>query len=228
MHDVVLVHGAWHGAWAFDEVLPALEQRGLSAHAVELPLQGFPGDAAAARAAIEAAGPGAVVVGHSYGGFVISAAARDLHVGHLVYMTAFMVDEGEDPWAPWFARPVLLHDAIAQGTDGRLSTDLVHEALYADSDRATTGRLIDKLRPMPQKGPPIDFSDPAWRHIPSTYVVCSRDQAIHPEVQRHMSRHAGTVIEWDCDHSPFMTRPAEIAALIASLVSTETDPEERQ
>jgi pimeloyl-ACP methyl ester carboxylesterase len=226
MHDVVLVHGAWHGAWAYDGVLTMLAERGLNAHAVELPLTGFPDDAAAAHRAIEAARPGAVVVGHSYGGFVISAAARGLPVGHLLYLAAFMVDDGEDPWAPWFAHPVLLHDAMAQGVDGRLARALVHEALYADSDLAATAGVIERLRPMPHNGPPIDHTDPAWHHVPSTYVVCGRDRAIHPDVQRAMSRHARTVIEWDCDHSPFLTRPDEIADLVARLVPVRTEPKE--
>ena len=67
---------------------------------------------AAAHAAIERAGPGVVVCGHSYGGFVISAAARGLPVGHLVYLCAFMVDEGEEPFPLWFSHPVPLHDAM--------------------------------------------------------------------------------------------------------------------
>ena len=101
--SVVLVHGAWHGAWAWDGVVAELERLGVAVEAVELPFTGFADDAATARSVIERAGSGAVVCGHSYGGFVISAVARDLAVGHLVYLCAFMVDEGENPFPLWFS-----------------------------------------------------------------------------------------------------------------------------
>ncbi len=76
-----------------------LDRFGVAADAVELPFTGFADDVAVTRAAIERAGPDVVVCGHSYGGLVISAAARELPVGHLVYLCAFMVDDNEEPWA---------------------------------------------------------------------------------------------------------------------------------
>ncbi len=97
MAKVVLVHGAWHGAWCWDGVVAQLDQLGVQSVAVELPFTGFADDVAAARSEIDAAEPGAVVVGHSYGGVVITqAAAGASHVRHLVYVAAFMTDIGED------------------------------------------------------------------------------------------------------------------------------------
>jgi pimeloyl-ACP methyl ester carboxylesterase len=132
--SVVLVHGAWHGSWAWDGVMAELERRGVPAEAVELPFTGFPDDAAMARSAIERAGPGVVVCGHSYGGFVISAAARGLPVSNLVYLCAFMVDDGEDPFRLWFSHHVALHDAIVD-TDGRSAVDPTRAGacFYADA-----------------------------------------------------------------------------------------------
>jgi pimeloyl-ACP methyl ester carboxylesterase len=102
MGKVVLVHGAWHGPWCWEGVVAALEARGIEADAVELPLAGYAADCDAARAAIEAAGDGAVVCGHSYGGAVISRAASGLpNVSRLVYLTAFQTEPGEDPNASW-------------------------------------------------------------------------------------------------------------------------------
>ena len=133
--SVVLVHGAWHGPWAWDGVVADLERLGVPVDAVELPFTGFPDDAAAARVAIERAGPGAVVCGHSYGGFVISAAARDLPVGHLVYLCAFMVDEDEEPFPLWFSHPVPLHEAMRRaGRAVRRRSARATECFYADAD----------------------------------------------------------------------------------------------
>ena len=218
--DVVLVHGGWHGAWAWAGVVAELERSGLSVEAVELPFTGFPDDAATARAAIERAGPGTVVCGHSYGGFVVSAAARGLPVGHLVYLCAFMADAGEDVMPLWFSRHVPLHDAMVSA-EGRISIEpsLAYESFYEDCDRDAADELASRLRPMPARGgPPVDGSEPAWRQVPSTYVVCRRDKAIHPEVQRTMARHAGHVVEWNCDHSPFASEPARVAALLTDIV----------
>src|SRR5580692_10980288 len=95
--SVVLVHGAWHGAWCWDRVVAELDRRDVKSTAVELPLSGFEDDVAAAREAIEAAGPGAVVCGHSYGGLVISAAASGApSVARLIYLAALMAEEDED------------------------------------------------------------------------------------------------------------------------------------
>jgi pimeloyl-ACP methyl ester carboxylesterase len=224
--SVVLVHGAWHGPWAWDGVMTELDRRDIPAEAVELPFTGFPDDAAAAREAIERAGPGAVVCGHSYGGFVISAAARGLPVGCLVYLCAFMVDEDEEPFPLWFSHPVPLHDAIID-LDGRSTVDTsrAQVCFYADAPDDVATTAISRLRSIPGAGgPPIDHADPAWRHARSTYVVCRRDQAIHPDVQRTMARHADQVVEWDADHSPFLSQPALVAALLGDLVSAAAAP----
>ena len=213
---VVLIHGAWHGAWAWDGVVDALMERGQPAVAVELPLTSFDDDVAAARAAVSEAGPGAVVCGHSYGGLVISAAARGLPVGHLVYLAAFMVDEDE-PWGSlWRTTPTSLQAALVVDESGTtVDPARVHESFYGDSSPEVSEALASRLRPMPAPGAGrVDQSSPAWREVPSTYVVCTRDRAIDPATQRTMARHAGTVLEWDADHSPFLTRPSEIAALI--------------
>jgi len=223
--SVVLVHGAWHGAWAWDGVVRELARHGVDSEAVELPFTDFPDDVAAARDAIERAGPGAVVCGHSYGGFVITAAARGLPVDHLVYLCAFMVDADEDPWEQWFAHPVPLHDAMVV-TDGRSTIDPAKAAacFYADADETAVAAILPRLRSIPASGSPIDQSDPAWRNVESTYVVCTRDRAIDPEVQRVMARHATNVVEWDTDHSPFVTRPAAVASLLAHLAAAARQP----
>ncbi len=214
MARAVLIHGAWHGAWCWDGVVEELEVRGVSVVAIDLPLTGLADDVAAAREAIAASGPGTVVVGHSYGGEVISAAARGLpEASHLIYLCALMVDTGEDVGALMAEHGSEIIGAVVP-EGGRLIIDRAraHDLLYADSDAETVASIVPRLRPMAFSAP-LDVP-PAWHDIPSTYVVCNADRAIAPSLQRHMATHAGSVVEWPTDHSPFLTRPGDVAELV--------------
>jgi len=215
---VVLVHGAWHGAWCWDAVVKELSDRGVAAVAVELPLTGFGNDVTAVRRALEEAGEGVVVCAHSYGGMVVSTAARGLPgVRHLVFLAAFQADEGEDMATLLMREPSALTAAFAIGPDGvTVDPSRLHEVFCADSDPSVAEDLAARLRPMPLDDPGVMSGEPAWKAVPSTYVVCARDNAIAPVTQRYMAARAGQVVEWDTDHSPFLTRPAEVADLLLS------------
>ena len=223
MTEVVLVHGAWHGAWCWARVIDELDALGVSSIAVELPLTGLRDDAVTARAAIERAGPGVVVVGHSYGGMVISQAAAGVDdVGRLVYLAAFMTDEDEDEISIMVAHDSPLLGAVV-AVDGGAGIDpaQAHALFYADSDAATVEGILPLLRPM--RGGTGMTGAPAWKSIPSTYVVCSEDGALPPAAQREMATRAEAVVELPTDHSPFLTRPVELASLIASYVGRSSE-----
>ena len=213
MAEVVLVHGAWHGAWCWEQVVDELEQRGVAVTAVELPLAGLGADIAAARAAIEAAGPDAVVVGHSYGGAVITDAAAGLPVARLVYLAAFMTEPGEDTMA-FMAGSKLNESLVIDATGISVDPAVAREIFFADADDDTVAAAIARLRPMPLDGAAPEAVEAAWRSIPATYVVCTNDQALPVPSQRTMAARAAEVIEWPTDHSPFLTRPGEIAELV--------------
>jgi pimeloyl-ACP methyl ester carboxylesterase len=222
MSEVVLVHGAWHGAWCWAQVVDELDALGVSNVAVELPLTGLVDDAAAARDAIESAiersGPGVVVVGHSYGGIVISQAAAGIDgVGRLVYLAAFMTDQGEDELSIMTAHESPVLGAVVT-VDGRAAVDPAQAPaiFYGDSDAATVATVVPLLRPM-RSGGRLEGA-PAWKSIPSTYVVCTEDRALPVRAQREMATRADGVVEWPTDHSPFLTRPRELATLIASCI----------
>jgi len=217
MAKVVLVHGAWHGAWCWEGVVDALEAKGVEVEAVELPLTSPAADVDAARDTIVAAGEGAVVCGHSYGGLVITNAASGLPVGRLVYLAAFMTDQGEDPMGPLQAHPSPMMTAMRFDT-GMLTIDesRLHECFYEDSSPERVAEIIPLLRPMPLGATWGVPGEPAWKKVPSTYVMCTHDKAIDVGAQRAMAVHAEEVIEWPSDHSPFLTRPQEIADLLAS------------
>ena len=184
--------------------------------AVELPLTGLDDDAATARRAIVAAGPGTVVVGHSYGGEVISAAARDLpEAAHLIYLCALMLDADEDAGTLMAAHGSEIVGAVVPDGDKLIiDPSRAGDLLYGDSDEATVAAIVARLRPMAFS--PHDTGVPAWHAIPSTYVVCTQDRAIAPSLQRELATHAGSVVEWPTDHSPFLTRPGDVADLVVA------------
>ena len=104
--------------------------------------------------------------------------------------------------------------------DGVLVIDeeLRHAALYEDSDVEVVAKIRPLLRPMPFGDTWMVDVEPAWRQAPSTYVICTNDKAIDQGAQRAMAERADEVVEWDTDHSPFLTRPADIADLLAKHV----------
>jgi pimeloyl-ACP methyl ester carboxylesterase len=220
---VVLVHGAWHGGWCWDRVVPLLEERGLEVRTVDLPSVGaegganLSGDAAAVRAVLDEAGGPVLLCGHSYGGMVVTqAAAGHPNVGRLVYLCAFMPDEGEslvrltggEP-APW----------IQIREDGTTLPDLEQapEVFYGDCDRETQEQVTLRLRPMSAAAFLEPVRSAAWREVPATYVVCMRDAALPVELQREVfAPRAHEAVELDASHSPFLSNPQAVADLLAS------------
>ena len=217
---VLLVHGAWHGGWCWDAVLPHLADAGLEAATVDLASAGGGGDlaadAAVVRAALDARQGPTVVVGHSYGGIVISeaTAGRD-DVSHLVYLCAFMLDTGESllgalagPPPDWFA--------VDEAAGVSRVTDPVR-AFYLDVDPAVAAGASERLVPQSLSSFAAPQSGAGWRGIPSTYVTCTQDQAIPYPAQQAMSGRAGAVHTLQASHSPFLSQPGQVAARIAAV-----------
>jgi pimeloyl-ACP methyl ester carboxylesterase len=217
---IVFVHGAWHGAWCWDRVVPLLHARGVETLALDLPSVAEPAradlsdDSATLRQALDGLARPAIVVGHSYGGMVISEGAADHPmVKRLVYLTAFVPDIGEsvNQLTAQLPNPDLMR-AIKFGT-GRSALDpaIAGEVFYNDCDADTVAWALTQLRPMRMSG--AGATAAAWRTLPSTYVVCKQDRAILPELQRKMATRTGDVVEWDTSHSPFASRPELVADL---------------
>ena len=221
----VLVHGLWHGGWAWDDVRARLDAAGVPSVAVELPLTSLEDDVAATLATLDQFGGPAVLVGHSYGGAVVTAAGAHPHVRHLLYLAAFALAEGESVRR---ARPDLdipptgLGEALRFSADGmQVSVDpaLATGVFYADAPADAAAAAVARLRPVHRsvfRGVPATIG---WRHTPSTYVVCADDRAVHPDLQRAMAQRATTRYEWPGSHSPALARPADIATLIVSLTT---------
>jgi len=229
---VVLVHGAWHGAWAWERVLRLLTSTGVDCLALDLPGHGDDGgpcgdlysDVLRVREALDQFDSEVVLVGHSYGGAVITEAGLHPAVQHLVYLAAFALDAGEscisvaaDVGAgliSYEGRPNL-GAGFMMGAEDMITLDPSNaaECLYNGCDPDTVAWALARLGPQPlitlQEAP----RHAAWRRKPSTYVVCDDDMAVHPDLQRMMARRCSSVIEWATDHSPFLCRPDLVAGL---------------
>jgi pimeloyl-ACP methyl ester carboxylesterase len=221
----VLVHGMWHGGWTWDAVRAELDAVGVASAVVELPMTDLASDVAATRRALDEFGRPAVLVGHSYGGAVITAAGAHDQVRHLVYLAAFQLDDGEavrTALAELALPPTRLGEAMrfsADGTEIGLDPTLAVELLYGDAAPADAEAAVARLRTVHRailKGVPADI---AWHRVPSTYVVCTEDLAINPDLQRAMAARATHRLEWPGGHSPACTRPKAVADLVASLAA---------
>jgi pimeloyl-ACP methyl ester carboxylesterase len=221
LQRVVLVHGGWHGAWCWDAVADHLQRRRITVNAVNLPLDGFPSDVQTVRSAIQAAGPVCVVLGHSYGGLVMSEAAAELsNISRLIYLAAFMTRPQED-WFSIMAGSRLPDALIFDESGTRVDPSKAGAIFYGDSPPDVVANAVSRLRPMRNTKREHEAASPigpAWRSIPSTYVVCTNDCALPPESQRTMAARADAVLEWPTDHSPFLTRPEAIGDLIMQYI----------
>jgi len=218
MGHVVLVHGAWHGAWCWDAVLDELGHQGVTATAVELPFTGFADDVAEVRSAIGLEGSGVVVCAHSYGGVVASEAVMGLaNVSHLVYISALVITA--EPTLIFDSTVPLMGAIISEGPQISFNPSYAHDIFYGDSSEEAAAAAASRLRPMVMHPEAFMATERDQPDIPSTYVVCTKDRAISPDGQFAMANASQTVIEWPTDHSPFLTRPGDVADLLASVTS---------
>lgn len=216
---IILVHGFWGGAAHWAKVIPELWGRGYTdLHAVEMPLTSLADDAGRLRQMIAQRDGKVLLVGHSYGGAVITEAGNAPNVAGLVYIAAFAPDAGESPGGISQALPPEAFPNIAPDSDGYLwiKPDLYHESFCQDLDREDA--LVMAVTQKAPLGSTFGdaISDPAWKHQPSWYQISSEDRMINPENQRMMSArmNARNVITLDAGHASLASRPKEVAGLI--------------
>jgi pimeloyl-ACP methyl ester carboxylesterase len=220
---IVLVHGSWHGSWCWQWVTPLLEERGLAVRAVDLPSVGAPpgagtdlsADAAVVEAVIESVRGPVVLCGHSYGGMVISRVAAK-GVARLVYVCAFLPLEGQSLLTAGSGRPAswiqMLEGGLMQPDPAR--ADMV---FYSECDPDVREWAKSRLRTQSAAIMMEPVAHPAWRQVPSTYVICAKDMALPADVQRNVfAPRATNVVELQADHSPFLSQPKALADVLAA------------
>jgi len=221
---VLFVHGALvrDADWWWHRMPGPLAGHGLRTAAVELPScvgrGDLAADATAVAAAVRAAGEPVTLVGHSYGGTVITEAGRD--AAQLVYVTSVLADAGRSHAdsgsssgpAPW----------VRPHPDGTLELvgDRIRELFFADCDDRTYQQALTRKARQDAAALTTPVTVPAWHTVPSTYLVCTQDQAIPAGAQRAAAVRAGRTVEIPTGHHPFLSRPDLFAETLAGTIRT--------
>lgn len=216
--NVVLVHGGFVDGSGWEAVYSALKKNGYTVFVVQIPTISLADDVAVTKRAIAAQDGPVVLVGHSYGGMVITEAGTDPKVAALVYIAAFAPDSGESVDAliknPPPGAPV---PPILPPQDGFLFLDRSKfaEAFAADVKPTLAAFMADSQVPWGVQALSGTITEPAWKSKPSWYLVTTEDHMIPPDAQRFMSKRAGSkVIEVKGSHAVFVSQPAAVASLI--------------
>jgi pimeloyl-ACP methyl ester carboxylesterase len=225
---IVLVHGAFADGSCWSKVIPLLEKDGYQVIAVQNPLTSFADDVATTRRVIDAQKGSVVVVGHSYGGAVITTAAVGAsNVKALVYVAAFGPDEGEVIMPLLEKYPSKLGAALVPDAAGFLYIDRAKFKEAFAGDVADRERSVMAATQKPVKGEIFGqkFEAPAWKQIPSWYLVATVDNAINPELQRMFAKRMGaTTREVASSHVPFMSKPAIVVRIIEEAAGSTPKP----
>ncbi|QTE27973.1 alpha/beta fold hydrolase [Pengzhenrongella sicca] len=230
---IVLVHGAFADASGWSEVISSLQKRGYPTYAPANPLRSLEGDSEYLRSFLSTIEGPIVLVGHSYGGAVITnAATGNPNVKALVYIAAFALDEGESVFAALalggghselgdhiVARP---YPGAPEGDADIYIDPAFFQALFAaDLPAKQAAVLAASQRPGVVSGFSATSGVPAWKTIPSWYLVASSDKTIPPEAERAMAARAGSqTVEIESSHVPMMSHPNAVVRLIKQAASS--------
>jgi pimeloyl-ACP methyl ester carboxylesterase len=223
--NIILVHGAWADGSCWSDVIERLQAEGFAVRAPQFPLSSLDDDVARLREVLEFQDGPTIIVGHSYGGQIMTALEEDTpNVVGLVYIAAFGLDEGESLGALLSQGPVT--PALAhQFTDSRgfvwLSEDdfVNHFAGDVDPKRARVMYAVQQALASSA------FTDvmgiPAWKSVPSWYLVAENDEAIPPDAERQFAARMGaTTVEIPSSHVAMVSHPAEVADLVENAASS--------
>ncbi len=221
--SVLLVHGAWADGSCWAKVIPLLQAKGLNVIAAQIPLTSLADDIAVTRRMLGMLSSPTVLVGHSYGGAVITGAATGVEtVKSLVYITGFALDEGESlDGLSKQGPPSAGSTAIGPDKNGFLWIDRerFHQAFVADATDTEAAVMAAVQKPLAMAAFTGVCGAPAWKSIPSWYLHCTDDQMIPPPAQAFMAERMGaTVRSVAASHAAFMAHPVDVAEIIALAV----------
>ena len=221
--SVVLVHAAWADASSWNKVIPPLQRKGMQVVAVQIPLTSLSDDVAIVRRTLKRVNGPMVLVGHSYGGAVITAAGSgNPNVLALVYIAAMAPDEGETVGellhraVPHPSAPALVPDE-----DGFLwmSAKGFADAVAHESSAGDALLMAATQKPIAIKCVQEQMARPAWKEKPSWFLIAEVDRMIAPATQRFMAHRAGSHIHAvGVDHTPLASAPDRVVAIITEAV----------
>ena len=237
MNTYVLIHGAWHGGWCWDKVVPLLKEKGHKVEAPDLPGHGndkTPISEISLQAYVDrvcqildAQSEPVILVGHSMGGLIITQTAeyRPEKVKTLVYLTAFLLRNGEfllqhaegDKEALVLPNLIMAEDQ----SYATVKEKALKEIFYADcsDEDVTRAKSLLVSQAAPPFATPVNTTQEKFGRVPRVYISCLRDKAISPAVQEKMytALPCKKVIAMDTSHSPFFSAPVELAGHLLSL-----------
>jgi pimeloyl-ACP methyl ester carboxylesterase len=219
--NIVLVHGAWADGSCWSGVIERLQADGFRVTAPQFPLTSLADDVARLRQVLDLQDGPTVVVGHSYGGQIMTALGDDAHnVVALVYIAAFGLDEGESLGQLLSQGPVtpaLAHLFTDARGFGWLSEEDFVEHVAADVDSTRAHVMYAVQQPLASSAFTDVMGVPAWRFLPSWYLVAQNDEALPPDAERQFAGRMGaTTTEIPSSHVPMVSHPTEVAQLIAT------------
>ena len=216
--NIVLVHGGLVDGSGWKDVYKILKKDGYTVSIVQEPTISLPDDVAVTKRVIDSQNGPVILVGHSYGGVVITEAGNDPKVAGLVYVTAFAPDKGESAASIIKSAPAgAPAPPILPPQDGYLFLDKAKfpAAFAADVSPDVASFMADSQVPWGVEALSGAISQPAWRTKPSWYLVSTEDRMIPPDAQRAMSKRAGsTVVEVKGSHAVYVSQPQAVAHLI--------------
>ncbi|SDK47967.1 alpha/beta hydrolase [Arthrobacter sp. ok362] len=220
--EVVIAHGLWHQPAHFDQLVAELSRLGVNVHVPRLHRGSLAADTAAVQKTVDGCLRPPVVLGHSYGGSVITGLER---IRHLLYVAAF-VPAADESSALLGGPAALVNDAIRHNDDGSTSiqTDRAHEVLYADcspDDSSWATSLLVPQQPGHGRGVPSHI---AWKTTESTYIHCEQDRALSPALQERMAARCTKVFSLNSSHSPFISQPGRLTRLIMEIRASLPKP----
>jgi pimeloyl-ACP methyl ester carboxylesterase len=213
--NVVLVHGAFVDGSTWRGVYDLLTQDGYRVAVVQNPTLSLQADAAETRRVIDAQDGPVVLVGHSYGGAVITEAGSHDKVAALVYVAAFAPDEGES--VKTLSGVIDAPDSPLLSCDGFLFQNpaTFHDAFGADLSATDAAFMADSQLPWAIAAKDASITQAAWHHKPTWYLIATEDRMISPAEQRAMALRAGaTTLEVTASHTVYMSKPTPVADLI--------------
>jgi pimeloyl-ACP methyl ester carboxylesterase len=216
--NIVLVHGSFSDGSVWSKVIPILQNAGNNVIAVQLPLRSLTDDIATVEDAIERAGKSTILVGHSYGGIVITNAAyNNSNVTGLVYLTAYAPDQGESLFTLANNTDELPANLFTIDNNGfmLMNPELTREWFAQDVNPTEVDIMTAVQKPVNLSTAEEKSGPPAWKHLPTWYQVSENDRVVPPDTQHFFAeRMNATVLSLNASHFSQLSQPDEIAGLI--------------
>src|SRR6187397_587643 len=232
MMRIVFVHGACvkDGSWWWHRTGELLAEQGLASEAPALPSCGETGEApdaggpglaediAAVRHVLTGSDEPTVIVAHSYGGIVTAEAAAGVDaVRHLLLVSSYLPEVGQSLSSFGGEEPAPFLDIDPEGGTFTVRPDTLAGTFLQDCDAEIQRQATDKTARQSLAVVEQPVKSAAWKHVPSTYLVCAKDRGTPADRQREFAGRAASVVELDAGHHPFLSQPAEVRDLIVAL-----------